>query len=305
MNNNRRKVLKCLMTLPALGLVSTELTSGNKILNASHSAMMHQRLKSSLNGFSFNAPLMDGSMDIIDMLEFCAEVGFDGVDITGYYFKGYPLPPERDYLYSIKRKAHALGIEISGTGVRNDFTIPDKILRASEVQRVLAWVDVAARLGAPVLRIFGGQEKREGYTRAQITEWMLEDIRRCVEYGKQNGVIIGLQNHNDFILTSDIVNEFMQAIVSPWFGLILDTGSYRQEDPYKAIEKNIDHAINWQVKENIFVNGKEVETDLPRLFAIIKKSNYQGYLPIETLGAGDPKTKITALYKKVMKEMNA
>ena len=75
-------------------------------------------------------------MDIIDMLEFCAEVGFDGVDITGYYFKGYPLPPERDYLYSIKRKAHALGIEISGTGVRNDFTIPDKILRASEVQRV-------------------------------------------------------------------------------------------------------------------------------------------------------------------------
>lgn len=92
MNNNRRKVLKSLMTLPALGLVSTELTSGNKILNASHSAMMHQRLKSSLNGFSFNAPLMDGSMDIIDMLEFCAEVGFDGVDITGYYFKGYPLP---------------------------------------------------------------------------------------------------------------------------------------------------------------------------------------------------------------------
>ena len=53
------------------------------------------------------------------------------------------------------------------------------------------------------------------------------------------------------------------------------------------------------------MNGKEVETDLPRLFAIIKKSNYQGYLPIETLGAGDPKTKITALYKKVMKEMNA
>ncbi|MBK8278752.1 MAG: TIM barrel protein, partial [Saprospiraceae bacterium] len=151
--------------------------------------------------FSFNAPLMDGSMDIIDMLEFCAEVGFDGVDITGYYFKGYPLPPERDYLYSIKRKANALGIEISGTGVRNDFTIPDKILRASEVQRVLAWGGCSCRLGALELRIFGGQEKREGYTRAQITEWMLEDTRRCVEYGKQNGVIIGLQNHNDFILT--------------------------------------------------------------------------------------------------------
>ena len=262
-----------------------------------------QRLKTSLNAFSFNAPLVAGSMDIMDLLEYCADLGFDGVDITGYYFKGYPQAPADEYLFGIKRKAHALNIEITGTGVRNDFTLPDKIKREAEVQRVLSWIEVAARLGAPVLRIFGGQEKQAGYTRAQVMEWMVPEINRCVEHGKKHGVIIGLQNHNDFILTSDHVIEFMKLISSPWFGLILDTGSYRQEDPYQAIEKTIPYAVNWQIKEKIFVQGKEVETDLPRLFNIIKNSSYQGYLPIETLGSGDPKPKIAALFEKVLKEL--
>lgn len=300
---SRRSSIQKMLALPLMGsalhpLPST-LTGGPSVLKP----VPAQRLKSSLNAFSFNGPLMEGKLDIAGMMEYCASLGFEGIDITGYYFKGYPAVPEADYLFGIKRKAHALGIEISGTGVRNDFTIPDKLKREDEVRRVLNWVEVAARLGAPVLRIFAGQEKREGYSREQITEWMLEDIRRCVDYGKQNGVIIGLQNHNDFILTSDQVTAFMKAIPSPWFGLILDTGSYRREDPYLAIEKNIEYAVNWQVKEKIFVGGKEVETDIPRLFSIIKKSAYQGYLPIETLGQGDPRPKIEALLEKVLREM--
>lgn len=288
-------------------MLALPLAASSLSLQASAAALKYpatkQRLKTSLNAFSFNAPLTAGTMDIPDMLTYCADLGFDGIDITGYYFKGYPNVPEDEYLFGIKRKAHALNIEITGTGVRNDFTLPDKNKREAEVQRVLAWVEVAAKLGAPVLRIFGGQEKQAGYTREQILEWMLPEINRCVEHGKKHGVIIGLQNHNDFILTSVQVIEMMKAISSPWFGLILDTGSYRQEDPYLAIEKTVDYAVNWQIKEKIFVLGKEVETDLPKLFSIIKKSSYQGYLPIETLGAGDPKPKIAALYAKVIQEL--
>src|ERR1044071_10522348 len=83
-------------------------------------------LKTSLNAFSFNDPLLKGNMTIDDMIDFCASTGFEGVDITGYYFKGYPQVPPDDYLFGIKRKAFGLGIDISGTGVRNDFTNADK-----------------------------------------------------------------------------------------------------------------------------------------------------------------------------------
>ena len=155
--------------------------------------------------FLLMLPLLDGSMTISDMLDFCAATGFEGVDITGYYFKGYPQVPSDEYLFQIKRKAFRLGLEISGTGVRNDFTIADKTKREQEVALVKNWIEVAAKIGAPVIRIFAGNQKNEGITKEQVTEWMLKDIQTCVDYGKQYGVIIGLQNHNDFIQTADQV----------------------------------------------------------------------------------------------------
>jgi sugar phosphate isomerase/epimerase len=158
---------------------------------------------------------------------------------------------------------------------------------------------VAAKIDAPVIRIFAGNQKNDGISREKITEWMLEDISRCVDYGKQHGVVIGLQNHNDFIQTADQVIGMIESIRSEWLGLILDTGSYRVNDPYKEIEKSIKYTVNWQIKENIFINGQEVETDIPRLMSIIKNSDYNGYLPLETLGEGDPAQKVDALFSKI------
>jgi len=100
-----------------------------------------------------------------------------------------------------------------------------------------------------------------------------------------------------------IFNKIIEAINSEWLGLILDTGSYRVNDPYEEIAKSIKHAVNWQIKENVFINGAEKETDMEKLFGIIKSSGYKGYLPLETLADGDPKTKIINLLAKVKKAM--
>jgi len=276
------------------------------VLNTKGSARQikgSNRLKTSLNAFSFNKPLLDGSMTVFDLLEYCAATGFEGVDITGYYLKGYPAVPDDEYLFKVKRMALRLGLEISGTGVRNDFTIEDKNKREKEVELVKQWIEVAAKIDAPVIRIFAGNQQNEGTSREKITAWMLEDIRRCVDYGKQHGVVIGLQNHNDFIQTADQVIGMIGSINSEWLGLILDTGSYRVNDAYEEIEKSIKYTVNWQIKEKIFINGQEVETDIPRLMSIIKNSAYNGYLPLETLGEGDPKQKVDALFSKIKDEL--
>jgi len=276
------------------------------VLNTKGSARQikgSNRLKTSLNAFSFNKPLLDGSMTVFDLLEYCAATGFEGVDITGYYLKGYPAVPDDEYLFKVKRMALRLGLEISGTGVRNDFTIEDKNKREKEVELVKQWIEVAAKIDAPVIRIFAGNQQNEGTSREKITEWMLEDISRCVDYGKQHGVVIGLQNHNDFIQTADQVIGMIGSINSEWLGLILDTGSYRVNDAYEEIEKSIKYTVNWQIKEKIFINGQEVETDIPRLMSIIKNSAYNGFLPLETLGEGDPKQKVDALFSKIKDEL--
>lgn len=291
--SSRRTFLK---SLAGASLVSIPETG-----NASPLSVKSKRLKTSLNAYSFNAPLMNKTMTLDNLIDFCAEVGFDALDITGYYFDSYPTVPSDEILFRFKRKAFREGLEISGTGVRNNFTIADKEKRKKEVELVKKWIEAAAKLGAPVLRIFAGTQKNEGIPREQIMDWMLKDIETCVEYGKQNGVIIGLQNHFDFVQTADQVIPFFEAIKSEWFGLILDTGSYRIGDPYRQIEQTVKYAVNWQLKEKIFVDGKEVDTDLERVIDLIKKSDYQGYIPIETLGAGDPKVKVEAMITKVKK----
>jgi sugar phosphate isomerase/epimerase len=257
------------------------------------------KLKIGLNAYSFNTPLLNGEMSLDQLLEFCAQQNLEAVDLTGYYFKGYPRTPSDDVVYHVKRRAFLLGLDISGTGVRNDFTYSDEKKRKEDVQLVKNWIDIAAKLGAPVIRVFAGKQNVDAFTWDQVAEWMVRDIKECVEYGSQRGVMIGIQNHNDFIKTSEDALRILKMVDSPWCGLILDTGSFRGPDPYAEIAKAAPFAINWQIKENVFIGTEQVRVDLMRLVRAIMECGYRGYLPIETLGAGDPKVKVPAFLREV------
>ena len=283
----RRKFLQTLVTASAVA------GAGNiSVVNAREKKQIimgdKNRFKISLNAYSFNAPLTKGITNLDAVMEFCAKENFDAIDITGYYFPGYPEIPSDEYIFHLKRKAHQLGLEISGTGIRNEFAEPDKTKRMAEIAFVKKWIEVAAKLGAPVIRIFTGKTLPANYTWEAVETWIVEDIKTCVEYGKQHGVIVAVQNHNDFIKTADQMIDVIKKINNVWFGLILDTGSFVTEEPYSEIKKTANYAVNWQVKEKLNYNGNIVDMDLEKLFTIVKASSYRGYLPIETLSPGDP-----------------
>lgn len=275
----------------------TRLYSNNQSVNPKFG----YKLRISLNVYSFNALLRKGKIDLFDVLDFCAEHNFDAIDPTGYYFPGYPVVPTDDFINRFKRKAFLLGLDISGTGIRNDFSTPDVAGRAADIALIKRWVKAAAKLGSPTLRIFAGHSEHSGFSRDQVFEWMAKDIRTCCEYGKEYGVIIALQNHNGFLKTADDVDRLFELVGSDWLGLNLDIGSYRQKNPYEEIQQNIKHAVTWQIKENIWINGKEVPADFKKMIDIIKKAGYRGYVPLETLGAGDPYQKIPRMLEKVKK----
>lgn len=276
----RRTALAFLTASPIL----TKVESAKSPINTPS-----KRLKISLNAYSFNAPLMAGTSSVEDMMDFCVEHGIEGLDLTAYYLLGYPSVPSDDYLFKLKRKCHQIGLELSGTGCRNDFVFADKSARDREIQLVKNWVDATAKLGAPVLRVFAGKSELPGYSWQQISNWVVDSLKECTEYASKKGVIIGIQNHHDFIKTADQVIEIIQRVNSPWCGLILDVGSFRDKEVYEEIKKAIPFAINWQLKETVFSGKTEMPIDLKKTFEIIKESNYRGYIPIETLRKGDPK----------------
>lgn len=261
------------------------------------------RVKLGLNFYSFNSPLQSGEFDILDVIDYAASIDMECVDITGYYFPGYPQIPDDEYIYNVKRCAFRNAIDISGTGVRNDFAKPDLTERKEEIQFVKDWIVVAAKLGANTIRIFSGADIPEGYTWEEAAGWIAEATDECAEFAKRYGVMVAIQNHNDFLKTAEDVNRFFSLCKSENVGLMLDIGCFRMADPYDEIERVIHHAITWQIKENVFINGIETKTDVKRLMELIQRRNYCGYLPIEILGKGNEKVRLKTFFHDLKKEV--
>lgn len=257
------------------------------------------KLKLALNAYSFDKPLKAGSMTLHDVVTFCAQHRVDALDATGYYFPGYPAVPPDEYIYNLKRHAFLNGIQLSGTGVRNDFASSDPAVRAESVKLIKDWIVVAQKLGAAVIRVFSGPKRPEGATFDQALDWMAAHFRECARYGQEHGVILGLQQHDDFLKTAGETIRLIQAVDSPWFADILDVGSLRQGDPYEEIAKLLPYAVSWQIKESVYYGTKQTPTDLRRIKAIIDKGGYRGVLPFEALGAGDPKERVAAFLEQI------
>jgi sugar phosphate isomerase/epimerase len=268
------------------------------------------KYKFGLNAYSFTKLLNDNikgrgkGISLLELIDYAAEQNFDAIDPTGYFFPGYPKPPADKYVNDFKRRAFVQGLDISGTGVRNDLASPDKQKRAADVQHIKEWVEVAARLGAPVLRVFSGPTSKD-HTWDQVAEWMVEELKKCVEHAAKFGVIIGIQNHGDMLKSADEVLKIIKMVDSEWFGAIVDTGYFMTDDPYADMARVIPHAVNWQIKEKIDGRNFKVKIDLKRLVKIVRESNYRGYLPIETLSESkekadyDPRVRVAAFFKEL------
>jgi sugar phosphate isomerase/epimerase len=258
------------------------------------------RIKLSCNIYSFNEPLRAQTMTLEGALDFCAELGFEAVDPTGYYFPGYPEAPPDRYLYSIKKRAFRLGLDISGTGVRNDFTAADRTRRLADVALVKRWVDVAVKLGAPMVRVFAGPGVPEGRSAAETTDGVVEHIRDSVAYGAERGVLIVLQEHDDFLKTAAQTLAVRERIGSDWFGLNVDIGSLRTTaDPYLEIAQLAPYSYTWQIKEQVYRKGVAEETDVAKVVRILRETAYRGYVQLETLGGGDPRPKLRGFLDRV------
>ncbi len=293
-----------------LSLISNTSFAQNEklVTNQSH-------VKLALNAFSFNDVLMakgtpeKPAFTLFDLLDWCAVQNIEALDITAYYIPTYPEVPSDEYIYELKHKAFKLGIDISGTGIRNNFASPDPAVRAADIERTKKWIVVASKLGAPVIRLFAG-EIPKGYENKwdEVAGWMIECYKECAAFGAQHGVIIGIQNHGDMLQTAEQCIKVVKAVDSKWAGLILDTGNFKVADPYADIEAVIPYTVNWQVKESVFGLGSPVKTNFPRLMKIINKSKYRGYLPVETLSVKgvpyDPYILVPALLKDLRASMN-
>ena len=244
-------------------------------------------LKLSIAAYSYRQFLQGQkqSMDLFDFANLAADMGLDAIEPTSYYF---PADASMDYFYRLQRHAFLLGLDISGTSVGNNFCVPVGPLRDKNLQLVRDWVDRAAALQAPVIRIFAGNVPKGDDERVAV-ERTIECIKQSVEYAGKKGVILALENHGGITATPDQLLKLVKAVDSPWFGVNLDTGNFHTDDPYGDLAKLVPYAVNVQVKTEISRRGQKKEpADLAKFIEMLRKSRYSGYVVLEYEAPEDP-----------------
>ncbi|MBI2264485.1 MAG: sugar phosphate isomerase/epimerase [Armatimonadetes bacterium] len=232
-------------------------------------------MKLAASSWSVHRALEDGKMTQQDFILKCSrEWHLDGVELLDRHFPR----PTKNYLRELKRICTCEGLTISCIAVSNDFGKPTAAERRDEVDKVRKWIEAAAFLGAPVIRVFAGsaQERPE-----QIRPKMVENLRRCSDSGEEAGVILGLENHGGFTQKPEDLLNILREVDSKWLMHVLDTGNYGDHS-YDSIEKTLPEAVHVHAKV-IKLDG----LDYGRIMTLLRKYKYQGFLSVEYEGKGE------------------
>jgi sugar phosphate isomerase/epimerase len=246
-------------------------------------------LKLSIAAYSFRDSLQPKSgtptMDLFQFVDFAADHGLDGVELTSYYF---PKQVKPDFLHKLKQYSFTAGLDVSGTSVGNNFCVDPGPKREEQLALVRTWVDNAAELDAPVIRIFAGTKGRD-QSEDQAVERCIECIKLSLPYAIEKGVTLALENHGGITATPDQILRLVKAVDGPNFGVNLDTGNFHTADPYADLARLAPYAVNVQVKTEISAEKKpKQDADLAREIAILRDAKYSGYVVLEYEAKEDP-----------------
>lgn len=248
--------------------------------------------KLSLAAYSFREELTGKSgkgLTLDDFVRLCADYDLDGTELTSYYF---PKDFDEAYLRHLKQLTFRLGLDISGTAIANDFCLPEGEARAQSLAHTRRWIDHAALLGAPVIRIFAGSVPT-GDTAAASIDRCVAGIHEALDHAEAKGVCLALENHGGITDRPEQMLQIVRKVrQSPWFGVNFDGGNFRSADPYADLAQIAPYALNVQIKTDIFRNNQREDTDLERVLAILKSAGYRGYIVLEYESSEDPRTAV-------------
>jgi sugar phosphate isomerase/epimerase len=266
-------------------------------------------MKVAMSSWSYHSVIGSGKMDQFDWLKHCKELGLDGVELLDIHF--HSLEPK--YLKTLKQLIAGLGLEVPLCSVSNDFGKPGKKDRDADEKLVGRWIELAQFFDSPALRVFsgwpGGRDKSRYETeKAKLWPEMIERLNRLAEKAGDAGLALALENHNHFgfARTAQDLLQIIEEVDSDWLFACLDTGDYlvdtAEVNGYKALEKVLPYAEVVRAKfYGLDDKGRDKKLDWEKIFKLLKKESYDGYLSIEYEG-GDAQNDVPAAAKYLLKK---
>jgi len=264
-------------------------------------------VKLGCSSWSYHGAFRTGRMDLLEWIHCCAEeLELDGVELVDLHF------PTTDpvYLRDLKKLCTDLQLTISGVAVSNDFG-PDE-RRVGETTRVQQWCDIAAYLGAPVVRVFAGwlppgrveQEPgvivglfrrffgKKGTDQRRLWSDVTWALRQCADYAAERGVVIALQNNraDGLVGTPMQLAQCVHDVGSPWLRVCLDPADLAD---LAGIDESLARVVQVHARlRDVGDDGADTRIHWPELLRTLKLARYRGFIHLDYEGSENPETAV-------------
>ena len=243
------------------------------------------------------------------VIEHAASLGFEGVEILHRQM----TDETPAYVNGLKRAAFRNGLALPMLSIHQDFVDPDPAVRQKDVEHTKHCLELAARLGCPVVRLNSGrwnsiksfddlmkvkgdEPPLPGHKDDEAYDWCIAAIEACLPTAEKEGVMLALENHWGLTTRPENLLRIYKAVKSPWLGINLDTGNF-PGDPYAGLELLAPHAVIVQAKT--YYGGGEwytLDLDYKRIAGILRQAGFKGWVSLEMEGKEDPATAVPKSY---------
>lgn len=178
------------------------------------------------------------------ILDFAAQHGFSAIELRGYGGKmDLPALPlfAADRIEQTKKEIRASKLQIACVSSSAQMYVEDPAKRAKELADARRFIDLAAALGAPYVRVFGGKAESDkspmpsDETKARVAA----GLRELGQYAGPHNVTVIIESHDHFT-SSATLKDVLHAADSEHVGLLWDahhTFATSNEDPEFTVEQ--------------------------------------------------------------------
>jgi L-ribulose-5-phosphate 3-epimerase len=244
--------------------------------------------KISLGQWSFNRAIKSGKLNALDFPALAKkDYNVDAVEYVNQLF----MDKAKDmvFLKELKKRCADNGVKslvlmVDAEGQLGD---PDPKERTKSVENHYKWVEAAKFLGCHSVRVnafsSGTYEDQLNYT--------TEGMNKLLDFAAERKMNIIIENHGGMSSKGDWLAKLMKKVNRKNFGTMPDFDNFKvseteRYDRYKGMEEIMPWAKSVSTKAHDFdSNGNETTIDFKRMFQIVLKAGYHGYVSAEYEGS--------------------
>jgi len=233
--------------------------------------------------------------DALQSMRLFKDIGCDGIEFRcaeNGHINTETIPPDR--VKEIAAAARDIGIEVAClTPYHQDYVRPEA--RPKSIEGMKRAVEVAASLGCPFVRAYGGILPPAGFSRETAWKEAVSAIREIGQFAGSLGVSLAVENHIGTLTMSaaDTV-QFVREVGLTNVGILFDYAWVcvaGKESASQAVEMTRPYLLHAHVKDWIFPDPTmdkrqaclmgEGAIDWRTVLLLLDQAGYNGYLCVE------------------------